>query len=152
LTPVYDIHNGHDDVARTFNLHLMDRNLNIKKGAAVTDFLTRQYETKSGEKGGEIRFQNYFKNATVVTEGLIDSDELVGKMERLLRDVEDPYRNYLTTVRSMHKYIYVYKYINVYLYIYTYYRYIYIYISYIIYRHVYIFVYVCIYTYICILI
>jgi hypothetical protein len=101
LTPVYDIHNGHDDMARTFNLHLMDANLNIKKGAAVKDFLSRQYITKPGEKGGEIRFQNYFKDATVVKEGLIDSDELVGKMEKLLRDVEDPYRNYLTTVRSV---------------------------------------------------
>jgi hypothetical protein len=101
LTPVYDIHNGHDAVASTFNLHLMDANLNQKKGAAVTEFLSRQYETLSSEKGGEINFQKYFKDATVVKEGLIDSDELVGKMEKLLRDVEDPYRNYLTTVRSV---------------------------------------------------
>jgi hypothetical protein len=101
LTPVYDIHNGHDELARTFNLHVMDRNLHIKKGAAVTDFLTRQYKSKSGEKDVEIRLQKYFKDATVVKEGLIDTDELVGKMERLLREVEDPYRNHLTMVRSM---------------------------------------------------
>lgn len=101
LTPVYDIHNGFDHVARTFNLHLMDENLNQKKGAAVKEFLIGQYKTLSSEKGGEINFQKYFKDASVVKEGLIDSDELVGKMERLLRDVEDPYRNYLTTVRSV---------------------------------------------------
>jgi hypothetical protein len=32
---------------------------------------------------------------------MVDADDLIGRMERHIRDVEDPYRNYLTTVKSV---------------------------------------------------
>ena len=96
LNPIYNIHNCTQSAdCGTFNLHLLEKTVNIKKGAAVADFLNRQYSTRPGEMGGPVNFDHYYKNANAVVAHLITSEELAGRMESLLLDVEDPYKNYL---------------------------------------------------------
>ena len=74
LRPIYDIHNGaKKSNTGTFNLHLLESNLNLYKGKATTDFIHRQYSTKSGEKGGPIDFEKHYKSSNVVKNGFIRS-------------------------------------------------------------------------------
>jgi hypothetical protein len=77
--PLYKIHNGQDQIASYFNLQLMDGNLNILKGEAVTDFIFRQYSTVPGFKKGPIDFVSHFKHSDLVREGIIDADFLAGE-------------------------------------------------------------------------
>ena len=96
LKPIYDIHNGTNrSTVGTFNLHLFEKRLNILKGCATTDFIHRQYSAKSGEKGGPVDFEKYYKGSYVVKEGLMDADVLAGKMETLILNVEEKYKNHL---------------------------------------------------------
>ena len=96
LRPIYDIHNGaKKSNTGTFNLHLLESNLNLYKGKATKDFIDRQYSTKSGEKGGPIDFEEYYKSSNVVKDGLIDADELAGMTERLILNVEHQYVQHL---------------------------------------------------------
>lgn len=79
LKPLYKVHNGQDDMASYFNLHLMDANLNILKGEAVTDFIFRQYSAVPGCKKGSVDFTSHFKYSDLVRDGVIDADTLAGK-------------------------------------------------------------------------
>ena len=100
--PIFNIHNCvTKSKVGTFNLHLSDSNLNIYKGKATQDFIRRQYSTKSGEKGGPIDFEKYYELSNVVKDGLIDADELAGKMERLILNVEDSYVHYLKNTETI---------------------------------------------------
>lgn len=85
LKPLYKIHNGQDQIASYFNLQLMDGNLNILKGEAVTDFIFRQYSTVPGFKKGPIDFVSHFKNSKLVRDGIIDADTLAGEVENTLQ-------------------------------------------------------------------
>jgi hypothetical protein len=71
LKPLYKIHNGQDQIASYFNLQLMDGNLNILKGEAVTDFIFRQYSTVPGFKKGSIDFVSHFKYSELVRDGIV---------------------------------------------------------------------------------
>ena len=93
IDPIYNVHNwsdqGKDDV---FNLRFMEKNLNILKGSAFTDFLRRQKSTLPGEKGGPIDFESAFANASVVRErGIITAEAIASKVETAVKDIECPY-------------------------------------------------------------
>jgi hypothetical protein len=85
LKPLYKIHNGQDQTASYFNLQLMDGNLNILKGEAVTDFIFRQYSTVPGFKKGSIDFVSHFKYSELVRDGIVDADILAGEVENTVR-------------------------------------------------------------------
>ena len=95
LKPLYKIHNGQHTVASYFNLQLMDGDLNILKGKAVTQFIKRQQSTLPGSRGGAVDFASYFKNSQLVTDGIRDADTLAGEEEKMMKAVEDPYLYYL---------------------------------------------------------
>ena len=81
LKPLYRIHNGQDEIASYFNLQLMDGNLNILKGLAVTEFLSRQSSTTHSHKKGPVDFVSQFQESNLVKEGVADADTLAGEAD-----------------------------------------------------------------------
>ena len=96
LNPIYDIQNGaNQSPAGTFNLHLLEKSVNVLKGSATTDFIRRQYSEHSGEKGGPVNFEKYFKQASGVVQGRNDADMLAGNIEKLVQNIEYKYTDNL---------------------------------------------------------
>lgn len=93
LKPLQKLHNGLNTAASCFNLQLMDKNLKILKGAAITDFIRRQL---SGE-GGPVNFRSYLKGVQLENYG-VDVNTLAAEMARSIRDVREPYIGYLHTL------------------------------------------------------
>ena len=97
LKPIKDIHNCVNTAnVGTFNLHLLEKNFNLCKGKATTDFIDRQYS----KKGGPINLEHYYKLSNVVKDGLMDADDLAMKMEGLILNVEHQYVQHLSNTQT----------------------------------------------------
>ena len=103
IDTVYDIQNGTkrfevlvaDSRERTFNLTLMDPQLNRYKGHAVTTFINGQY-SRSGERGGKVDFAKYYKLEEPFNEFAFDAaGKLAKETENLLYKVTEKYIKHL---------------------------------------------------------
>jgi hypothetical protein len=101
INPIFYVHNGSNQgKAGLFNLRNMEKNLNLMKGKAFTDFLDRQKCTLPGSKGGPIDFVRYFNGSDVVKKYEIATAEEIAKgVERDVKRVIDPYISHLMNSR-----------------------------------------------------
>ena len=101
---IYAIHNNtvtEEPDTDTFNLHILQGGLNIKKGAATKNFIQNHNRTNAGEKCEPIDFKHYFCENNVP--GQIDVVQLAREMERLIIDVAIEYKSRLLGLKPFPK-------------------------------------------------
>ena len=94
---IYGIHNNTEESdTGTFNLHILQGGLNIKKGAATKNFINSH--NSAVEKCEPINFELYFCENNVP--GQIDVVILAREMERLIIDVAIEYKSCLLKLKT----------------------------------------------------
>ena len=99
LKQIYAIHNNTEESdTGTFNLHILQGGLNIKKGAATKKFIESHDLKKEGIKWGPIDFEDYFSKNNM--SGQIDVVILAREMEHLIVDVAIEYKSRLLELKT----------------------------------------------------
>jgi hypothetical protein len=87
-TPLYDVHNDF------MNLRLLDKSVNVSKGAVFLDFVKELYQNgRAGEDGIIRRMSRQFRNSTWFLDlpASIDVDVLAGRIGDEMANIEDRY-------------------------------------------------------------